>query len=68
MDTLYTMRDLADRWGVSRQLVNNWRERHIDFPAPLQYVSGGSIPIFTETSIKKYESERANLNAKKDNR
>lgn len=66
MDKLYTMRDLADRWGVSRQLVNNWRVRHDDFPAPIQNVSGGTIGLWTEKQITKYEKGRENLNVKKN--
>lgn len=58
MEKLYTKVDLSNRWGVSRQVVNNWSKRNEDFPAPLQFVSNGSIPLYTESSIKLYEEKR----------
>lgn len=58
MEKLFTKVDLADRWGVSRQVVNNWSNRREDFPAPLQYVSNNTIALYTYTSIKLYEEKR----------
>lgn len=58
METLYSKVDLGTRWGVSRQLVNNWSKRREDFPAPAQFVSNGAIPLYSESSIKLYEEKR----------
>lgn len=58
MEKLFTKVDLGIRWGVSRQVVNNWSNRKEDFPAPYQYVSKGTIPLYTESSIKLYEEKR----------
>ncbi|HDR3524033.1 TPA: hypothetical protein QCN93_004746 [Bacillus pacificus] len=65
MEKLYTQADLATRWDVSRQLVNNWRTRHIKtFPDPVQYVSNGKIALYKESDVMKYE-EGEEFNAKK---
>jgi hypothetical protein len=61
MEKLFTKVDLGIRWGVSRQVVNNWSTRREDFPAPAQYVSGGAIPLYLESSIKLYEEKRGIL-------
>jgi hypothetical protein len=58
MERLFTKVDLGMRWGVSRQVVNNWSKRHEDFPAPVQYVSNGAIPLYKESDIRKYEEKR----------
>jgi len=58
MEKLYTKVDLGIRWGVSRQVVNNWSNRREDFPAPVQYVSNGAIPLYLESDIKLYEEKR----------
>lgn len=58
MEKLYTKVDLGIRWGVSRQVVNNWSNRRNDFPEPIQFVSNGVIPIYTESSILAYEKMR----------
>lgn len=58
MEKLFTKVDLGIRWGVSRQVVNNWSTRREDFPAPSQYVSNGAIPLYSESLIKLYEEKR----------
>lgn len=58
MEKLFTKVDLGIRWGVSRQVVNNWSKRNEDFPAPVQSVSNGAIPIYLESDIKLYEEKR----------
>lgn len=50
--------DIAERWGISRQLVQNRTVRDEDFPTPIQYVSKGTIPIYTLESIKLYEEKK----------
>lgn len=58
MEKVYTKVDLGKRWGESRQTVNNWSKRRSDFPEPFQYVSNGSIPLYKESDIKRYEESR----------
>lgn len=33
---LQTIQSMAERWGVTRQTVNNWIARHDDFPEPIE--------------------------------
>lgn len=67
-EKVFTKVDLAARWGVSRQVVNNWSARRSDFPDPIQFVSNGSIPIYAESDILKYEKLRGvSENANSDN-
>jgi hypothetical protein len=58
MERVLTQRDLSDRWEVSRQVVNNWSKRHEDFPKPDQFVSSGTIALYLESDVKKYEKKR----------
>lgn len=55
---LYSKADLATRWGVSRQVVKNWENRHDNFPAPVMKVHNDSLPLYLEKDIIKYEEER----------
>ena len=55
---LYAKSDLATRWGVTRQVVNNWSNRHSDFPAEIMRVDNGRMPLFAEEDIIKYEKLR----------
>ena len=55
---LYAKSDLATRWGVTRQVVNNWSSRHSDFPPEFMRVDNGRMPLFLEEDIIKYEMER----------
>jgi hypothetical protein len=50
--------DLATRWGVTRQVVNNWSNRHEDFPSESIRVDNGRLPLFLETDVIKYELAR----------
>lgn len=58
MEKLYTKVDIGLRWGVTRQVVNNWSKRREDFPQPVQYVSNGAIPLYLESDVKRYEEKR----------
>lgn len=58
MEKLYTKVDIGLRWGVTRQVVNNWSKRREDFPKPIQHVSNGAIPLYLESDIKNYEEKR----------
>jgi hypothetical protein len=50
--------DLATRWGVTRQVVNNWSNRHEDFPPEVIRVDNGRMPLFAEKDVIKYEEQR----------
>ena len=55
---LYTKSDLATRWNVTRQVVNNWSSRHANFPPEIMRVDNDRLPLFVETDVIKYEKER----------
>ncbi|PAF35560.1 hypothetical protein CHH58_16010 [Terribacillus saccharophilus] len=55
---LYSKADLARRWGATRQVVNNWENRHNDFPDPVMHVHDGSLPLYLHEDITKYEEKR----------
>lgn len=58
LPTLYSKADLARRWGVTRQVVNNWEKRHNDFPDPVMHVHGGSLPLYLHEDAVEYEKKR----------
>lgn len=55
---LLSKADMATRWGVSRQVVNNWESRHNDFPAVAITVHNGSLPLYLESDVGEYERAR----------
>ena len=59
---LYSKTELAKRWGVSRQVVNNWAARHTDFCKPIHGVVEGSTMYYPYFEVKRYEQTRG-LNA-----
>jgi len=58
LPTLYSKADLARRWGVTRQVVNNWEKRHNDFPDPVMHVHDGSLPLYLLEDVVQYEKNR----------
>jgi hypothetical protein len=50
--------DMATRWGVTRQVVNNWSTRHADFPPEVIRVDNGRLPLFLEADVEQYEQSR----------
>lgn len=58
MMKLFAKSDLARRWGVSKQRLNGWSNRHEDFPKPFTHVNEGHTPLFTDVGIEDYESKR----------
>lgn len=59
MDKQYFMKsDLAARWGVKRQTVNNWAHRHSDFPEPAFTLGNDHIPVYQIDAVERYESRR----------
>ncbi|MCY9090923.1 hypothetical protein [Bacillus mojavensis] len=55
---LLTKSDMATRWSVTRQVVNNWSKRHADFPPEVSRVDNGRLPLYLESDIEKYEKAR----------
>ena len=56
--TLLTKSDMATRWNVTRQVVNNWSTRHIDFPKEVCRVDNGRLPLYLESDVIEYECKR----------
>lgn len=60
---LFTKQDLAERWGKSIQLINNWGRRHSDFPEKFSGIliqdqgehTRGFYPAY---AVYKYEKTR----------
>jgi hypothetical protein len=52
---LLSKADMATRWNVSRQVVNNWESRHEDFPKPVMHVHNGTLPLYLESDVIEYE-------------
>lgn len=52
---LLSKSDMATRWGVTRQVVNNWSNRHSDFPPEVIRVDNGRLPLYLESDVIKYE-------------
>lgn len=50
--------DIANRWGLSRQNVNNLANRHSDFPEPSFYIANGKIPLYKLEDVEAYEKRR----------
>ncbi len=49
--SLLTPSDIAERAGVSRAAVSNWRKRHPDFPDPAE---GDTKPLFEEEAVRRW--------------
>jgi hypothetical protein len=54
----YTKQALAERWGVSRQVVNDRNRRHDDFPKPVEGLIKGGGPYYPLYEIMRYEAAR----------
>lgn len=57
---LFTRQDLAARWGVSVQVVNNWSRRRTDFPKEIKGAALGSRPVcfYPLYEVERYERQR----------
>lgn len=53
---LLSKSDLATRWGVTRQVVNNWSNRHDDFPKEFCRVDNERMPLYLERDVEIYEN------------
>ena len=58
---LQTIQSMAERWGVHRNAVSNWMNRHSNFPQPLEGIiekTGKTPKVFPLYEIERYEKER----------
>lgn len=56
---LQTIQSMADRWGVTKQRVNNWRDRHDNFPKPIEGLLAVKTPfVYPLYEVKRYEKEQ----------
>src|SRR5699024_4253450 len=55
---LLSKSDMATRWGVTRQVVNNWEARHKNFPPIEMKVDNGRMPLYLLEEVIKYEKGR----------
>lgn len=58
---LQTIQSMAERWGVTRQMVNNWSERHDDFPTPLKGLiteTAKTPNVYPLNEVEEYEKAR----------
>lgn len=61
---LFSMQDMAKRWGKSIQTVKNWEDRYEDvFPNKLPGVceDGKSRPVYPLYEVLRFESEKSDL-------
>lgn len=52
---LMSIGDIAKRWDISHQRAHKIYQNDANFPKPLGTVSGGKMPIFDLSEIKKFE-------------
>lgn len=57
-EKLLSKSDMAARWGVTRQVVNNWESRHNDFPPVCMKVDNERMPLYLLEDVIKYETGR----------
>ncbi|MEK4132038.1 hypothetical protein NYE67_20700 [Solibacillus sp. FSL W8-0474] len=58
---LQTQMSMAERWGVARQVVANWAQRHDDFPKEIEglIVKTAKTPkVYAYEDVLKYEHNR----------
>jgi hypothetical protein len=49
--------DMATRWGLTRQAVNNQERRNEDFPEPVLRLANGTLPLYLFADVAKYETK-----------
>lgn len=54
----YNKADLARRWNVSRQVIQNWVVRHADFPKEVYLFSDSKKGVYAEADVLNYEAKR----------
>lgn len=61
---LQTIQSMAERWGVSKQTVNNWAARHGNFPKAVEGLiapTAKTPTVYPLHAVKQYEKERGLL-------
>ena len=53
--TLVTVSDIADRLLVRSATVHQWRQRHQDFPQPVQHFE--NVPVWDWDEIKVWATK-----------
>jgi chromosome partitioning protein len=56
---LVGMYEVAKMFGVSKQVISNWRTRHDDFPEPLATLAMGSI--FSRNDLRRWGRSNGKL-------
>lgn len=60
-DDLIASADIADMLGVGPPAVNNWVQRHPDFPQPVLRVSRGAIPLYDRNQVVEWAATTGRL-------
>ena len=55
---LVSQLDIADRLGVTRHAVKQWRRRHGDFPLPALYIDLGEKPVWVWSDVWAWALKR----------
>lgn len=55
---LLSQADMAERWGLRLQAVQNRKDRHKDFPTPVCFVSRGRVALYLLADVERYETAR----------
>lgn len=55
---LYTKQSLAVRWGVKRQVIQNWSDRHTDFCKTIEGIVEGGGSFYPAYEVNRYEKVR----------
>lgn len=57
--SIVSMTELPDLLGVSRQRIDKLRDKDPSFPAPIDVLREGKMPLWLRSSIESYRSRRA---------
>lgn len=66
-DKIMTSKIVADRLGVSRELIKNWHRRQEDFPKPLTEQDGQEFIWYLPDIEKWMEKTKRSSSKKKKN-
>lgn len=63
--TLLSQADMAERWGMTLQAVQNRKARHEDFPPAVTHVSRGKVALYYVYDVIEYEHHRGLWNGQR---